>query len=142
MGAWPARPIQKAAANLYAQPELLDKYFSRLDAKIGERMNILEQRLSQLSDYGESYVKPEGRIYLPTRFNLFEILCFDSNEEIRQWLLESAGGSIVPFQAFGLEEDSGWFRISVGSVGVDDIIGAMDRLESALMNAFDHEPRS
>ena len=105
-------------------------------------MNILEQRLAELSNYGVSYVKPEGGIYLTTRFNLFEILGLETNEEIRQWLLESAGVAIVPFQAFGLEEDSGWFRISVGSVGVDDIIGAMDRLESALMNAFDHEPRS
>jgi len=139
MGAWPARPIQKAAAKLYAQPELLEKFFIQLDERIEERMDILEQRLSELSVYGVSYVKPEGGIYLTTRFDLFEQLGVQTNENIRQWLLESAGVAIVPFQAFGLDEESGWFRISVGAVSVDDIIAAMDRLESALKIAFGHE---
>jgi aspartate aminotransferase len=38
----------------------------------------------------------------------------------------------VPFQAFGLEDESGWFRISIGAVSLQDISSAMDRLESAL----------
>ena len=142
MGAWPARPIQKAAANLYAQPDILEEYFTRLDGKISERMDILEQRLSELSEYGVSYVKPEGGIYLTTRFDLFEPLGLETNESIREWLLEYAGVAIVPFQAFGLDEDTGWFRISVGAVGVDDIIASMNRLESALRTAFDHGQRS
>ena len=142
MGAWPARPIQKAAAELYSQPKILEKYFNKLDGQIAERMDVLEDRLSQLSDYGVSYVKPEGGIYLTTRFNLFEPLGVQTNEEIRQWLLESAGVAIVPFQAFGLDDESGWFRISVGAVGVDDISAAMDRLESALRTAFGHVQRA
>ena len=142
MGAWPARPIQKAAAELYSQPKILEKYFNKLDGQIAERMDVLEVRLSQLSDYGVSYVKPEGGIYLTTRFNLFEPLGVQTNEEIRQWLLESAGVAIVPFQAFGLDDESGWFRISVGAVGVDDISAAMDRLESALRTAFGHVQRA
>ena len=142
MGAWPARPIQKAAAELYSKPKILENYFKKLDGQIAERMDVLEDRLTQLSDYGVSYVKPEGVIYLTTRFNLFNQLGVQTNEEIRQWLLESAGVAIVPFQAFGLDDESGWFRISVGSVGVDDIIAAMDRLESALKTAFGHVQRA
>ena len=42
MGAWPARPIQKAAAKLYSKPELLDSYFDELDGKIEERMVMLQ----------------------------------------------------------------------------------------------------
>ena len=142
MGAWPARPIQKAAADLYAQPDILEKFFYQLDERIADRMNILEHRLSEFSNYGVSIVKPEGGIYLTTRFDLFEPLGVQTNEEIRQWLLESAGVAIVPFQAFGLDEESGWFRISVGAVGVDEINAAMDRLESALKTAFGHEQRA
>ena len=55
-----------------------------------------------------------------------------TNEEIRQWLLDEPGVAVVPFQAFGLSEDSGWFRISIGAVSVDEVSAAMDRLESAL----------
>ncbi|MEE2747156.1 MAG: aminotransferase class I/II-fold pyridoxal phosphate-dependent enzyme [Candidatus Thermoplasmatota archaeon] len=139
MGAWPARPIQKAAAELYSKTDILEQYFTDLDGKIADRMAVLQNRLSDMSGYGVSYVEPEGGIYLTTRFDLFEKLNVNTNEEIRQWLLESAGVAIVPFQAFGLEDDSGWFRISVGAVGVDDIHAAMNRLESALIAAFDHE---
>ena len=71
MGAWPARPIQKAAANLYAQPDILEKFFYQLDQRIADRMNILEHRLSEFSNYGVSIVKPEGGIYLTTRCLLY-----------------------------------------------------------------------
>ena len=139
MGAWPARPIQKAAAQLYGQPNLLDSYFVELDQKIAERMDALQIRLSDFEQYGVSFVEPEGGIYLTTRFDLFECLSVETNEEIRQWLLESSGVAIVPFQAFGLEEESGWFRISVGAVSVDDIHAAMNRLETSLKTAYDRE---
>ena len=139
MGAWPARPIQKAAAELYSKPDILESFFDELDQRIDERMSTLQEGLRTLSQYGVSFVEPEGGIYLSTRFNLFELLGVESNEEIRQWLLESAGVAIVPFQAFGLKEDTGWFRISVGAVSVSDIISAMNRLETALMIASGHE---
>ena len=40
---------------------------------------------------------------------------------------------MVPFQAFGLREDSGWFRISVGAVSLAEIESALPRLEQALL---------
>ncbi len=142
MGAWPARPIQKAAADLYSKPDILTNYFQELDQKIAERMYILQERLGKLSEYGVRFVKPEGGIYLTTQFDLFNVLNVSTNEEIRKWLLERAGVAIVPFQAFGLEEDTGWFRISVGAVSTDEIHDAMNRLEVALKAIFDHGQRA
>ena len=138
MGAWPARPIQKAAAKLYDNQDTLESYFDDLDNRILSRMSLLKSRLDLLSQYGVNYVEPEGGIYLSTQFDLFELLNVTTNEAIRQWLLEEAGVAVVPFQAFGLEEDTGWFRISIGAVSVDDISQAMDRLEQALTNASSH----
>ena len=100
------------------------------------------ERLDSLSEFGVSYVNTEGGIYLTAQFDLFGVLNVRTNEEIRQWLLESAGVAIVPFQAFGLEEESGWFRISIGAVSVNDIISAMDRLEVALKIAYGHTPHA
>ena len=71
--------------------------------------------------------------------DLFDLLDCKTNEEIRIWLLQEAGVAVVPFQAFGLEADTGWFRISIGAVSLEDIGAAMDRLESALKIANDHE---
>lgn len=142
MGAWPARPIQQAAAALYDQPELLNTYFLDLDARIAARMDVLRERLTAMSAHGVDFVEPQGGIYLSTRFDLFSLLGVKTNEEIRVWLLEEAGVAVVPFQAFGLEEETGWFRISIGAVSVEQVNDAMDRLEAALKRASDREPRT
>jgi aspartate aminotransferase len=34
---------------------------------------------------------------------------------------------VVPFQAFGLKEETGWFRLSVGAVSMQDIADAGPR---------------
>jgi aspartate aminotransferase len=65
---------------------------------------------------------------------LFSTLRVNTNEEIRLWLLNEAGIAVIPFQAFGLEDESGWFRISIGAVSVEEVSAAMVRLENALKN--------
>ena len=55
-----------------------------------------------------------------------------SNEELRSWLLVETGVAIVPFQAFDLAEDSGWFRMSVGMVTKEDLIRGLANIEKAI----------
>jgi len=47
-------------------------------------------------------------------------------------VLEKAGIAIVPFQAFGLREESGWFRLSVGAVSLEEIAEVFPRLRALL----------
>ncbi len=42
------------------------------------------------------------------------------------------GLAIVPFQAFGLRGETGWFRLSVGAVSMDDIRAAFPRLRELM----------
>jgi aspartate aminotransferase len=56
----------------------------------------------------------------------------NSNEAIRRLLLDRAGLAVVPFQAFGLPEDTGWFRLSIGAVSVEDIEQTLPRLRELL----------
>jgi aspartate aminotransferase len=42
---------------------------------------------------------------------------------------------VVPFQAFGLRGENGWFRLSIGAVSVRDIEEALPRVEAALRKA-------
>jgi aspartate aminotransferase len=39
---------------------------------------------------------------------------------------------VVPFQAFDLPEDTGWFRMSVGAVSEAQLDAALGRLKAAL----------
>ena len=70
------------------------------------------------------------------RFNLFgkNLRGHDirTNEQIRHLLLEEAGVAVVPFQAFGLKEDTGWFRLSVGAVSMEEIAAIFPRLRELL----------
>jgi aspartate aminotransferase len=138
MGSWPARPIQQAAAATYSDPIKLESYFEDLDSRISDRMEILFKNLSNMRDSGlpVEFIPPQGGIYLSTRFNLFDALGVNTNEEIRLWLLNEAGIAVIPFQSFGLEDESGWFRISIGAVSVEEVSEAMIRLENALRVLF------
>ncbi|MEO8215133.1 MAG: aminotransferase class I/II-fold pyridoxal phosphate-dependent enzyme, partial [Myxococcales bacterium] len=73
-------------------------------------------------------IPPQGAIYLSVRF----LMPQRTNEQIRKLLLDEAGFAVVPFQAFGLQEDSGWFRISIGAVSLADIDAALPRVREVL----------
>jgi aspartate aminotransferase len=82
-------------------------------------------------------VPPQGGIYLSLRFGLHGRRAPDgqllsTNDDIRRYILREAGVALVHFQAFGLDEESGWFRASVGSLGPEEVPGAMERLAAAL----------
>jgi aspartate aminotransferase len=47
-------------------------------------------------------------------------------------LLERAGVAVVPFQAFGVRGETGWFRLSAGSVSMDEIHEMFPRLRAML----------
>ena len=84
-------------------------------------------------------IPPMGAIYLTARIHPFgrrtpEGAELRTNSEVRRYVLAAAGIGLVPFQAFGSQEDTGWFRLSVGAVSVDEIDAALPRLEEALRN--------
>jgi aspartate aminotransferase len=78
-----------------------------------------------------------GAIYLSARFAVIGRTLQDgtvlrTNEDVRRWLLAEAGFAAVPFQAFGVREDDGWFRLSVGAVSPAAIREAMPRVRAAI----------
>lgn len=79
-------------------------------------------------------IAPQGAIYLSAKFDwigqTIRGRTIRTNEDIRRLLLEEAGLAIVPFQAFGLREDTGWFRLSIGAVSMEDINAAFPRLRA------------
>jgi aspartate aminotransferase len=55
-----------------------------------------------------------------------------TNDAIRRFLLHRAGVAVVPFQAFDLDGDDGWFRMSIGAVSPEQLRAALERLATAL----------
>jgi aspartate aminotransferase len=82
-------------------------------------------------------VPARGAIYLSARVALSgrhtpDGMLLRTDEDVRSYLLRAAGFAVVPFQAFGVTHDCGWFRLSVGAVSVAEIEAAMPRVRAAI----------
>ena len=133
MGAWAARPEQLATARFLQRTDLVENYMKKMQERVSIRLQTLYEGISSMKKRGlpVDAIAPQGAIYLSFRVDLIGER-FNSNEEIRNFLLQEAGVAVVPFQAFDLQEDSGWFRMSVGAASVKDLKGALHRMEDAL----------
>jgi aspartate aminotransferase len=139
VGAWAPRAEQVATAALLESPATIDAYHLAMKAGVQRRLDALYAGVTSLSKRGYPIeaIPPMGAIYLSVRFGLHGRRTSDgatlsSDEDIRRYLLETAGVAIVPFSAFGMEGDMGWFRLSVGAVSVEEIESAFGRLEAAI----------
>jgi aspartate aminotransferase len=139
VGAWAPRAEQVATARLLSDDDAMARHQESMGQAVHARLAALYGRLEELraAGYAVEPVAPMGAIYLSVRFPLHgartpEGTVLETNEDVRRYLLEAAGMAVVPFQAFGLTEESGWFRLSVGAVGLDEIEPTMERLERAL----------
>lgn len=130
VGAWAPKAEQVAVAALLDDAPAIRTHHEKMLAAVRARLDALSEGFAAMrkEGYPVDTLAPQGAIYLSVRI----VLPGKTNEEIRRLLLEKAGFAIVPFQAFGLPEDSGWFRLSVGAVSVEDIHAALPRVRSAL----------
>ena len=133
VGAWAPRAEQVATAKWLDAGEARHAWQRTFSAQLQQRLDLLYEGCRALARDGlpVDVIAPQGAIYLSVRFDLIGKR-FASNEAIRRHLLEQAGMAVVPFQAFGLREESGWFRLSVGAVSVRDIELMLPRLRAAL----------
>ncbi len=77
-------------------------------------------------------IAPQGAIYLSVQFDLIGRGTIATNEQIRRLLLDDAGFAVVPFQAFGLPQETGWFRLSAGAVSPGQIEAGLARVRGVL----------
>lgn len=139
VGAWAPRAEQIATARLLDDTAAISSYLDALRTGITSRLGLLHEGFQQMKSAGlpvES-LSPEGAIYLTVRIAPFGKKTaagaeLRTNEDVRRYVLEAAGVGIVPFQAFGVQGDGGWFRMSVGAVGEREIKDALPRLSEAL----------
>ncbi|UJR84997.1 Hypothetical protein I5071_70760 [Sandaracinus amylolyticus] len=139
VGAWAPRAEQIATARLLDDTSAIKTYVDTMHAGLGARLNALHEAFQSMKSSGlpVDSLSPEGAIYLTVRIAPFGKKTssgaeLKTNEDVRRYVLEAAGVGIVPFQAFGVPGDDGWFRLSVGAVSEREIRDAMPRLAEAL----------
>jgi aspartate aminotransferase len=139
VGAWAPRAEQVASAQLLDEPATIAEYVPAMHAGVQQRLDALYDGMRALAAEGLAVeaIPPMGAIYLSVRFPLLGRRTADgtvlrTNEDVREYLLAQAALAVVPFQAFGLREDTGWFRLSVGAVSPGEIAAMLPRLREAL----------
>ena len=139
VGAWAPRPEQFATAELLADRAAIRTYHAGYAAALTNRLQRLYRGFQALRVEGLpcDALEPQGAIYLSAKIAPFGKrtpagATLRSNDDVRRYLLEAAGVAIVPFQAFGVQGDTGWFRLSVGAVSEADIEQALPRISEAL----------
>ena len=132
VGAWAPKAEQLAVASFLKQKDEIAAFHEGMIRELRLRLDAAYEGIQAMRRDGlpVNAIAPQGAIYLSAQFDLVER--FGTNEAIRKFLLEKAGFAVVPFQAFGLKREDGWFRLSVGAVSVRDIEEGLARVRGAL----------
>jgi aspartate aminotransferase len=133
VGAWSPRAEQTALARFLGRKSEIAVYHERMIAGLKLRLDLLHDGFEKMRSEGLPVraFAPQGAIYLSVQFDLIGH-GFATNEEIRRFLLERAGFAVVPFQAFGLARETGWFRLSVGAVSPQAVSDGLERVRAAI----------
>ena len=140
IGAWAPKAEQVGVAAFLDAPAAVHAHRESVRRNLAERLEAIYRGVMEMKREGfpVDAIEPQGAIYLSARFDLFgrtmEGSLVKTNDDVRRLLL-GAGLGVVPFQAFGLAGDTGWFRLSVGAVSMNDIADAFPRLRALLAQA-------
>ncbi|MBX7079843.1 MAG: aminotransferase class I/II-fold pyridoxal phosphate-dependent enzyme [Nannocystaceae bacterium] len=139
VGAWAPRAEQVATVALLDDPATISAYLSHFKPGVTARLRALHEGFEAMRREGQPVesLPPMGAIYLTVRIAPFGKKTpagveLRTNEDVRAYLLDAAGFAVVPFQAFGVRADSGWFRLSVGAVSEAEIHAGMARVAKAM----------
>jgi aspartate aminotransferase len=139
LGAWSPLPEQKATAKYLVQKGSVDQYLKIFKAGLIERLQKIYKGFQQLKKegYPVDAISPQAAIYLAIRIDLAgkrtpDGLLLEKQSDVTAYILNEAKLAIVPFPAFGASKSSPWYRLSVGTVKIEEIHEMFQKLKEAL----------
>ena len=139
IGAWAPMAEQKAVAKFLQNKDAISHYLAHFKNEVEVRLNKIYEGFMQLKREGFSVdaVAPEAAIYLTLKINLAGKrlpggTILNNQSEITSYILQHAGLAVVPFYAFGADNNSPWYRLSVGTCKKEEIEEMIEKLRKAL----------
>ncbi|HNU13675.1 MAG TPA: aminotransferase class I/II-fold pyridoxal phosphate-dependent enzyme [Chitinophagaceae bacterium] len=140
IGAWAPMAEQKAVAYYLANRDGIKRYLTNFKSEIKERLHRIYNGFSLLKKEGYSVdaITPEAAIYLTIKIDLAgkktaEGRLLESQSDVTEYVLNTAGLAVVPFYAFGADRSSSWYRLSVGTCKKEEIEEMIGKLREALL---------
>ena len=139
IGAWAPMAEQKAVAKYLQNREAIESYLAHFKNEIEKRLRKIYEGLILLKKEGFDVdaVAPEAAIYLTIKINLSgkklpDGSLLNNQPEVTSYILQTAGLAVVPFYAFGADNSSPWYRLSVGTCKEEEIDEMLEKLKKAL----------
>jgi len=139
LGAWAPKAEQLATARYISNTEYVDSFLKSYKKEVFTRLEGFYNGFMELKSEGfrVNAISPQAAIYLTVQFELHGMKkedgsVLETTKDITKYILEEAHVAIVPFYAFGDSDNSTWYRLSVGTCKVDEVIYIIESLRKAL----------
>ena len=139
VGAWAPKAEQVATAKYLSNLSLYDAFIEEQKTKVITRLDGFYKGFQDLKNEGFKVdaITPQAAIYLTIKFDLHGLKKADgtiltTTKDITKFILDEAKLAVVPFYAFGADENSTWYRMSVGTCKVSDVQDVITNLRLAL----------
>ena len=140
IGSWAPMAEQKAVAKFLMQDEAVSKYLQHNKKELALRLTLIYQGFQQLKQagYAVDAIAPQAAIYLTVQINLtgkktVDGILLDTQSDVTAYILNEAKLALVPFNAFGADKTSNWYRLSVGCCKTEEINKMLEKLKDALV---------
>ncbi|MES2417501.1 MAG: aminotransferase class I/II-fold pyridoxal phosphate-dependent enzyme [Bacteroidota bacterium] len=139
IGAWAPKAEQVAVAGYFKNKVLVDQFLTGFKAQVQASLDELYTGFQALKKEGFAVdaVAPMGAIYLTLKIDYIgkttpsgDLL--KNSADVNFYLIKEAQTALVPFSAFGNEENMPWFRASIGGCSLADIKQMIPRIKEAL----------
>lgn len=138
LGAWAPMAEQKAVAEYLLQSDTVTSDLIAFKAALEERLVKIYNGFMALKKkgYAVDAITPQAAIYLTIKLDLAGKnnggQKLETQTDVTSYILDQAKLAVVPFYAFGAENNSPWYRLSVGTCRLEEITPMFTQLEMAL----------
>jgi len=138
IGAWAPMAEQNAVAKYLLQTQNIKNYLTTFKAALETRLHKIYDGFIALKQkgYPVDAVPPQAGIYLTIKIDIAgkttNTQKLETQSDVTSYILGEAKLAVVPFYAFGAENNSPWYRLSVGTCHLEEIEPMFTQLEKAL----------
>lgn len=139
IGCWAPMAEQKAVAKFLMKEEAVANYLQYNKKELEIRLTLIYEGFQHLKQAGFAVdaIAPQAAIYLTVQINLagkktVQGMILSTQSDVTAYILDEAKLALVPFNAFGADKNSNWYRLSVGCCKTEEINIMLRKLKDAL----------
>jgi len=138
IGAWAPMAEQKAVAQYLLQNDAINNYLKNFKDALEVRLRKIYNGFISLKRKGHPVdaIVPQAAIYLTIKIDIvgkrIDSSILETQSDVTSYILSEAKLAVVPFYAFGADNQSPWYRLSVGTCHLEEIDPMLAQLERAL----------